>query len=224
MTVTIVLQQNVGLSLEISSLVAGFIQLAFCLGTIPPIYTVERYGRRPTLPIGSIALSIFMILFTIGIALPSLPGSSSLALASLVLYEIAFGTSWNCLPWIIAPEITLLHLRHVGGAIGPGSEWLWTLVIVLMTPSAIANAGWKIYILFDIMCMLGFPFTWFFLPETRGKTLEEIDYVFATSEAKVKLERRFEDAARGYAGLYGGGEGKDAVQELCIMNLKEVQP
>ena len=124
---TIVLQKNVGLSLDTSSLVAGFIQLAFWVGTIPPIYTVERFGRRPTLLIGSVALSISLILFTVGIAIPG-KATSHLALAMLVLYEIAFGMSWNCLPWIIAPEITPLHLRHVGGAIGPFSEWLWTVV------------------------------------------------------------------------------------------------
>ena len=139
--VTIVLQKNVGLSLDTSSLVAGFIQLAFWFGTIPPIYTVERFGRRPTLLIGSVALSLCLILFTVGIAVNT-SGASNLALAMLVLYEIAFGMSWNCLPWIIAPEITPLHLRHVGGAIGPGSEWLWTLVIVEMTLIVIANSCW----------------------------------------------------------------------------------
>lgn len=197
--VTIVLQQNVGLSLDTSSLVAGFIQLAFWVGTIPPIYTVERFGRRPTLLIGSVVLSICLILFTVGIAVGT-PGASNLALAMLVLYEIAFGATWNCLPWIIAPEITPLHLRHVGGAIGPGSEWLWTLVIVEMTPTAIANTGWKIYILFCLMTILSFPFVYFFLPETRGKSLEEIDYLFATGEAKARLEQRMDEAAhRGHA-------------------------
>jgi hypothetical protein len=140
-----------------------------------------------------------MILFTVGIAVPT-QGASNLALTALVMYEIVFGMSWNCLPWIVPAEITPLHLRHVGGAIGPGSEWLWTLVIVLMTPSAIANTGWKIYILFIIMSVLGFPFTYFFLPETKGKTLEEIDYLFASGDVKKRLEERFElAAARGHA-------------------------
>lgn len=40
-------------------------------------------------------------------------------------------------------------------------------VIVLMAPTAIANTGWKIYILFILMSMLGFPFVYFFLPEVR---------------------------------------------------------
>jgi hypothetical protein len=48
-----------------------------------------------------------MILFTIGIAVEG-QAASNLALAALVMYEVAFGMSWNCLPWILAPEITPL--------------------------------------------------------------------------------------------------------------------
>jgi MFS family permease len=128
--VTIVLEVNVGFDRPTSSLIAGFVQIAFWLGTFPPMYLVDRYGRRPTLLIGSIALTISMVLFVIGIALDT-KVSNRLALAMLFVYEISFGMSWNSLPWLIAPEITPLHLRHVGSAIGPFSEWLWTFVCIL---------------------------------------------------------------------------------------------
>jgi len=125
--VTIVLEQNIGFSRDTSSLVAGTVQIAFWLGTIPPIFLIDKYGRRPTLLAGSVALSISMILFTIGIAVNT-PASSRLALAMLYIYQISFGMSWNPIPWVYAPEITTLELRHVGAAIGPFSEWLWTFV------------------------------------------------------------------------------------------------
>ncbi|EXJ72882.1 uncharacterized protein A1O5_04030 [Cladophialophora psammophila CBS 110553] len=190
---TVILTDNVGLSLETSSLVAGFIQLAFFVGTLPPIFMIDRYGRRRLLLIGAIAMAICMSIFTAAIAVPTV-ATGRLALAMLILYELWFGATWNCTPWIIAPEITPLHLRHVGGAICAFSEWLWTFVIVLITPAAIRNTGWRIYILFCIMCVVAFVFVWFFLPETAGKTLEEIDYIFATGEAKDRLERQFLDA------------------------------
>ena len=126
---TIVLEVNVGFDRSTSSLIAGFVQIAFWLGTFPPMVLVDRYGRRPTLLVGSIALTISMVLFVIGIALNT-PVSNRLALAMLFIYEISFGMSWNSLPWLIAPEITPLHLRHVGAAIGPFSEWLWTFVCI----------------------------------------------------------------------------------------------
>ncbi|KAH6682819.1 general substrate transporter [Halenospora varia] len=213
--VTIVLEVNVGLDRGTSSLVAGCIQIAFWLGTFPPMYLIDRYGRRPILLIGSIALTTTMVLFVVGISMNT-DKSSRLALAMLLLYEISFGMSWNSLPWLIAPEITPLHLRHVGGAIGPFSEWMWTFVIVLVTPVAIANAGWKFYLLFCIMNALSFPFVYFFLPETKGKTLEEIDYVFASDEVRERMMARF---ARAIEGSYG--KGFESSQKTSTLELEK---
>ncbi|KFZ10525.1 hypothetical protein V502_08076 [Pseudogymnoascus sp. VKM F-4520 (FW-2644)] len=153
--VTIVLEVNVGYDRETASLVAGFIQIAFWAGTFPPMWLIDRYGRRPMLLCGSIALTTTMVIFTISIALDT-PATSKLALAMLLCYEISFGMSWNSIPWLLAPEITPLHLRHIGSAIGPFSEWMWTF--------------------------------------TNGKTLEEIDYVFANAEAKERIKSRFDNA------------------------------
>ncbi|KAJ5518216.1 General substrate transporter [Penicillium expansum] len=175
--VTIVLETNVGLSPELSSLVAGFIQIAFWVGTFPPIFLIDRLGRRRVLMLGSTILCLALVLFTVGIALKT-PASSRLALGMLIIYEISFGMSWNAVPWLYAPEITPLNIRHVGAAVGCFSEWLWTFVIAQMTPAAIANTGWKIYLLFCFMTALSIPFVYFFMPETSGKTLEEIDYIF----------------------------------------------
>ena len=108
-------------------MVAGFIQVAFWVGTLPPIFYLDRYGRRPTLLIGSVILLISLVLFTVGIAVNT-HSSNNLALAMLILFQITFGMSWNATPWIYAPEITPLQLRHVGSAVGVFSEWLWTFV------------------------------------------------------------------------------------------------
>lgn len=110
-----------------SSLVAGFIQIAFWAGTFPPMFLMDRLGRRKVLMFGSGILCIAMVLFTVGIALAT-PATSRLALAMLIIYEFSFGMSWNSVPWLYAPEITPLNLRHVGAAVGCFSEWLWTFV------------------------------------------------------------------------------------------------
>ncbi|KAH7131717.1 general substrate transporter [Dactylonectria estremocensis] len=177
--VTIVLETNVGLARNTASLVAGCIQIAFWLGTFPPMILLDRVGRRPMLLLGSVALFITMAIFTAGIAVNS-DATAKLALAMLFLYEISFGMSWNSIPWLYAPEITTLQLRHIGSAVATFSEWMWTFVIALITPYAIESAGWKFYLLFCVMILLNIPFVYFFLPETSGKTLEEIDYIFAS--------------------------------------------
>lgn len=135
--VTIVLEVNVGLSRETSSLVAGCIQIAFWLGTFPPIFLLDKLGRRPILLFGSVALLIAMALFTAGIAINT-KATSNMALAMLFVYEISFGMSWNPIPWLYAPEITPMQLRHVGAAVATFSEWLWTFVSEIPKLSAVS--------------------------------------------------------------------------------------
>jgi MFS family permease len=125
--VTIMLEVNVGLTRETSSLVAGCVQIAFWLGTFPPIFLLDKVGRRPVLLIGSVALLVSMILFTAGIAVNT-KATANMALAMLFVYEISFGMSWNSIPWLYAAEITPLRLRHVGSAVATFSEWMWTFV------------------------------------------------------------------------------------------------
>ncbi|KAL6407694.1 hypothetical protein AUP68_08715 [Ilyonectria robusta] len=132
--VTIVLEVNVGLSRETSSLVAGCIQIAFWLGTFPPMYLLDKVGRRPMLLLGSVALLVSMAMFTAGIAVDT-PATANMALAMLFVYEISFGMSWNSIPWLYAAEITPLELRHIGSAVATFSEWLWTFVSPLTLPN-----------------------------------------------------------------------------------------
>jgi hypothetical protein len=93
----------------------------------PVLSYLDKVGRRPVLLAGSTVLLLTLILFTVGVAVNT-SASSNLALAMLILFQITFGMSWNAIPWIYAPEITPLQLRHVGSAVGPFSEWMWTFV------------------------------------------------------------------------------------------------
>ncbi|OQV10533.1 hypothetical protein CLAIMM_14518 isoform 1 [Cladophialophora immunda] len=194
--VTIILEQNVGLSSSTASLAAGFIQMGLWIGTLPTILYIDTFGRRPTLLIGSAVQLISLVLFTVGIAKHG-DGYSNLALAMLVLFQITVGMTWCTVPWIYAPEITPLRLRHIGAAIGPFSEWLCTFIIVQITPTAVEHTGWKIFLLFILLQALSIPWVYFFVPETARKTLEEIDYIFVKGEARDRLHERMHEQVQG---------------------------
>lgn len=132
--VTIVLETNVGLTKSTSSLVAGFVQIAFWLGTFPPMYLLDKVGRRKMLMLGSVSLLICMSIFTAGVAV-NRNSTAMMSLVFLCFYEISFGMSWNSIPWLYAPEITPLRLRHLGSAIATFSEWLWTFVSIILPKS-----------------------------------------------------------------------------------------
>ncbi|KAL8276288.1 hypothetical protein RQP46_011316 [Phenoliferia psychrophenolica] len=97
----------------------------------------------------------------------------------IIIYQMAFAIGWLSVPWIYAPEISPLRYRHANTSAAVASEWLFTFVTVKVLPVGIANLGWRIYIVWTVFNAVQFVFTWIWVPETRGKTLEEIDYMFS---------------------------------------------
>lgn len=157
---SILFSQNLGFSPDEALLLGGFLNLVYFCGALPPIWGFDRFGRRPVLILGSIVTTISycqllllanisMVLFTIGLAVNNTAGQY-LAMVMIFLFVFAFGGSWLTIPYLYSAEIMPLHLRHVGGATGVFSVWLWAYVVVQITPPAIANTGWKIYIFFCI--------------------------------------------------------------------------
>ena len=158
---SILFSQNLGFSADESLLLGGFLNLVYWVGSLPAIWWFDRFGRRPVLLWGAIVMTIAyelpwarltgsMVLFTVGLAVNT-TASGYMAMVMIFLYIFAFGGSWLAIPYLYSAEITPLHLRHIGGATGVFSVWLFAYVVVQITPPAIQNTGWKIYIFFCIL-------------------------------------------------------------------------
>lgn len=136
------------------------------------------------------------------------------AVAFLFFYMFSFGATWGPVPWAMPSEIFPSSLRAKGVALSTCSNWLNNFIIVssyfyhlaslillltgmkgLITPPLVQNTGYGAYTFFAVFCLLAFVFTFFCVPETMGKTLEQMDAVFGdvSSEAeearKVRIER-----------------------------------
>ncbi|KAK5706970.1 hypothetical protein LTR17_021113 [Elasticomyces elasticus] len=81
--------------------------------------------------------------------------------------------------WIYPSELLPLKFRLRGGAIAVVSQWLWTFLVVEITPPMITNIGYKSYIVFAIVNFVTVPFVYFLYPETSQLPLEAIDLLFA---------------------------------------------
>lgn len=175
----IIFQQIIGLDANMSAIMSAVGATVQTLGTIVPVFIIDRVGRRKILMIGAIATLIPFVIMTACVA--TADGRSAYgwgAVAMLMVWNFTFGCSWDAGPWVYGAEIMPLSARHLNGAIGACGEWLFAYIIIQMAPHAIAATGWKIYILFIIFNAIQFFFVFFFCPETSGKTLEEIDHIF----------------------------------------------
>jgi sugar porter (SP) family MFS transporter len=180
---------SLGMSQHTAALTSGGLGLVFWGGSLTSIHTVDRLGRRTVLLWGAIACTTFMILFTIGLAIGTTK-SLTMSVTAIFLFEFSFGASWCIVPWMYAPEVTPLEVRHVGTACAVGMEWLITFVTVFAGPIGITNCGWKFYLLFCIGNILQIVFVFFCVKETKSPTLEEIDILYAKPAYKTELEER----------------------------------
>jgi hypothetical protein len=127
----------------------------------------------------------------------------------IYLYVIGYSASWGPIPWVYVSEIFPTRLRSYGVGMAAATQWLFNFAITYMTPSAINHIGYRIFIMFGIFCAANFTFVFFFIKETKGRTLEDMDIIFGTVEAEQRaadvehmmhkgglgLEDRVEDAA-----------------------------
>ncbi|KAJ4203372.1 hypothetical protein NW767_005489 [Fusarium falciforme] len=191
-----VLVTNVGTTAHMAQILGGCIQIMFMVGAILPALALDRMGRRKTMMWGSFGLGFCMMM--VAILLSQAKNASngekcaSAAVAFFFLYQLFFGFSVNCVPWVYVPEILPLKARARGTAVGISSNWMWNFVIVMLTPILIERIGWKSYLIFAITNYLFVVATWWFFPETSNLDLEMVDNIFASGENPVTVAKRMQ--------------------------------
>ncbi|KAJ5869061.1 hypothetical protein N7455_004002 [Penicillium solitum] len=176
---------QVGLSPFLSQLLAAVMMTIYAFGTYLLPSTIERLGRRSILLWSAIACTILMLIFVVMIGLENRTLATQwTAVAAVILFMFVFGYSWIGITWLYTAEIAPLKYRHVGAAAGAFGEWTFSFTTVFGGGTAITNVGWKIYIWQLLSCATAVVFIYFMCPETNGKTLEEIDFLFAVDSVR----------------------------------------
>lgn len=102
---------------------------------------------------------------------------------------LIFGGSINCIPWVYGPEILPLHARAKGNALAVSAIWLWNFFVVMITPVVVNRIQWKAYLIFTILNYAFIPILYFYFPETKNLTLEEMDQIFTQNMSPVKAAK-----------------------------------
>ena len=154
----------------------GVINILF---TLVAIFTVEKWGRKPLLICGSLGMAIGAI----GVAITF--GKDSLALvtaASLLVYSASFMFSWGPITWVLIAEIFPNTIRGGAVAIAVAFQWIFNFIVsstfVPMFNMHLTEGDdfghWFTYGLYGIICIIAAIFVWKLVPETKGKTLEDM--------------------------------------------------
>ncbi len=171
--------KNMGSTTDASllqTIIVGAINLTF---TVLAIFTVDRYGRRPLMIIGALGMAVSMIAlgFTfyienIGIA----------ALLFMLTYVASFAMSWGPVTWVLLSEIFPNRIRGRAMAVAVAAQWIsnylvsWTFPMMDKSSSLnnVFHHGFA-YWIYGGMGLLAAWFMWKYVPETKGKSLEEME-------------------------------------------------
>lgn len=186
---------------DVMSLTMGGIFASIYAGmTLPAFYLVEKWGRRPLFLFGAIGQGCSFII-TMGclaaVRTSQLKSShpqlthqekqiTKGAAVGLYLFISFFAMSILGLPWIYPPEINPLRTRTAATAISTCTNWLSNFSVVMFTPVFVGNAGWGAYLFFALINFIWVPIIFFYYPETAGRSLEEIDIIFARAHEENK--------------------------------------
>lgn len=179
---------SLGLTGNSNSLLAtGVVGIAMFLATIPAVIWVDKVGRKPILYSGAFLMAACHFIVAILTALFSADwkahGAAGWAACAMVwIFAMGFGYSWGPCAWIIVAEIFPLSARGKGMSIAASSNWMNNFIVGQVTPRMLSNIGYKTFIVFGIFAFVGGLFIIFGVPETAGRTLEEMDEVFGDTE------------------------------------------
>jgi sugar porter (SP) family MFS transporter len=170
--------------------------------TIVGVQLIDRVGRRRLLLIGAVGMCIAeFIIAIVGVTAGQInpvtqavnKPAQKVLIAFVCIYIAFFAISWGPVVWVITGEIFPLAIRAKGMSLSVASNWLWNFGIGYATPYLVnasttginavkaANLGVKVFFIWGGTCVGCFIFTYFFVPETKGLSLEQIDLLYRES-------------------------------------------
>ncbi len=167
------------MGMENPMVITVFMGVINILFTLVAIFTVEKLGRKPLLICGSLgmALGAFGVALTFGHA-----GMEMVTAASLLVYSASFMFSWGPITWVLIAEIFPNTIRGAAVAIAVAFQWIFNFIVsstfVPMFNMHLSEGDdfghWFTYGLYGIICVIAALFVWRLVPETKGKTLEDM--------------------------------------------------
>jgi len=151
------------------TLIMGFINVVF---TVIAIMTVDRWGRKPLLITGSIGMAIGMIAIAL-LSFLDIIGIGTLVF--IIIFTASFMMSWGPICWVLISEIFPNKIRGQAVAIAVAAQWTANYIISSTYPPMMEYSSGLTYSFYALMSILSAIFVWKMIPETKGRTLEEME-------------------------------------------------
>jgi SP family xylose:H+ symportor-like MFS transporter len=170
--------QNLGASTDSALWQTVIVGVANVIFTVVAILTVDRLGRKPLLVIGGVVMGVAMI--ALGFQFQANQVGTGPLIAA-ILYIAGFALSWGPVTWVLLAEMFPNSIKNRAMALAVAAQWIanlfvsWSFKILIgnSTLNAMFNHGFP-YWMYGVMSFLAAAFVYFYVPETKQRTLEEI--------------------------------------------------
>jgi len=156
-------------SAMLQTIVMGLVNVIF---TVVAIITVDKWGRKPLLITGSIGMAVGMFAIAT-LAYKEIIGMWTLVF--IIIYTASFMMSWGPICWVLISEIFPNKIRGQAVAIAVAAQWAANYLISSTFPAMRDFSTPLTYGFYGAMAILSAIFVWKWVPETKGKTLEEME-------------------------------------------------
>lgn len=158
-----------------------FMGVVNILFTLLAIFTVEKFGRKPLLIFGSLGMALGAFGVALSNAIIGIP--AVIPVVSIMIYSASFMFSWGPICWVLIAEIFPNTIRGGAVAIAVAFQWIFNFIVsstfLPMYNMSLGSIGVKfghmfVYGLYGVVCIIAAIFVWKLVPETKGKTLEDM--------------------------------------------------
>ncbi|WWD16756.1 hypothetical protein CI109_101188 [Kwoniella shandongensis] len=195
--------QSAGYSPYKADWLSGVNNIFYMFSVLVAVFTLDRVGRRVTLYWGAIIMAISLAFCTLGARYAVMSTGEETAKWGAVVatftfvYTSTFGASWLTVPWLYPTEIFPLFVRAKGGAVSVLGWSIGNGIVTEITPFLFNAIGEWTFLLFCVLNVLGIPYIYFLYPETAGRSLEQMDILFAQDSMFVhKQSKNLENLAK----------------------------
>ena len=171
--------KSLGSSTDASLLETSILGVVNLIFTLLAIKWVDKMGRKPLLYIGSAGMNISLA--AVGVFIYN-EAVGNYVLPFLILFMASFSISWGPIVWVLLSEIFPNKIRSLALAISVFIQWVANFVVTQVFPSLIENQWLKDnfngafpFYLFSVICLFSLFFVWKKVPETKNKSLEQMD-------------------------------------------------
>lgn len=181
--------QSLGQDEDMALLMSGIFNILQMVAVGVCFVVIDKIGRRPLAIFGALGGGMA---WTVMAALTGVfskdwlanPAAGWAAVAMAFIFVLVYGVSYSPLGWCLPAEVYTTTTRSRGVALATAMVWLCNFIVGVATPPMMDSIGFGTYVFFGAWCYIAAVWAFFLVPETRGKTLEEMDHVFGDHAAQ----------------------------------------